>query len=81
MDLCVTSSDAEENILWRNDSTGGNHWLTLDLRGSCSNRSAVGTLVEVWTDLGETVLGPTADPPAGEGWFYLVRDTSPGACF
>jgi len=52
LDLCVTADAGEPTQLWRNDSIGGNHWLTLKLEGACSNRSAIGARVEVTTDLG-----------------------------
>ncbi|MHC4085402.1 MAG: CRTAC1 family protein [Planctomycetota bacterium] len=55
LDLCVTSGPSSETRLWRNDSNNTNNWLTLQLAGTCSNRSAIGARVEVTTDLTTTV--------------------------
>jgi len=52
IDLCVTADAGHPTQLWRNDSSTGNHWLTLELEGRCSNRSAIGARVVVKTDLG-----------------------------
>lgn len=51
VDLCVTGALSDETQLWRNDTSNGHHWITLDLRGTCSNRSAIGARVEVTTNL------------------------------
>jgi len=48
MDMFVTNS-GKPPYLWRNVETTGNHWLTLQLTGTKSNRDAVGTKVRVRT--------------------------------
>jgi hypothetical protein len=55
LDLVVTADGGEPNRLWRNDSTTGHHWLGLRLRGSRSNRSAIGARVVVTTGDGSYV--------------------------
>jgi hypothetical protein len=55
LDVIVTSGPTATTRLWRNDSTTGHHWLTLNLRGTVSNRSAIGARVEVQTPLRITV--------------------------
>ncbi len=55
LDLCVTADLPDSNRLWRNDTVNSNHWLTLRLTGTCSNRSAVGARIEVTTDIRTTV--------------------------
>jgi hypothetical protein len=55
LDVVVTSGATATTRLWRNDSTTGHHWLTLNLRGTVSNRSAIGARVEVQTPLLTTV--------------------------
>jgi len=45
-DLIVTQLDGPP-ILLRNDSSSGNHWLRLKLKGSRSNRDGLGARVEV----------------------------------
>jgi hypothetical protein len=67
LDLLVTSDIGELNQLWRNDTATSNHWLTLDLAGSQSNRSAVGARIEVTTDL-RTVVKEVSGG-AGRGSF------------
>jgi hypothetical protein len=49
LDLVVTADSGEPNRLWRNDSVTDHHWLGLRLRGSRSNRSAIGARVVVTT--------------------------------
>lgn len=51
--------------LYRNDNANGNHWLTLHLEGVASNRSAIGTRVEV-TANGNTQYHEIS---AGDGYF------------
>ncbi|MCH9651640.1 MAG: CRTAC1 family protein [Deltaproteobacteria bacterium] len=55
LDLCVTGGPDAETRLWRNDTVNDNHWITLDLQGSASNRSALGARIEVSTQLGTRV--------------------------
>jgi hypothetical protein len=52
LDLAVTADAGDPTRLWRNDTRTANSWLTLELDGSCSNRSAIGARIEVTTDLG-----------------------------
>ena len=63
LDLCVTGGPIDNTRLWRNDTTDGNHWITLDLVGVCSNRSAIGARIEVTTDVRTTVK----EVPGGAG--------------
>lgn len=46
IDIAVNHMDAPPALL-RNDTPGGNHWIRLTLRGTRSNRDAVGARVEV----------------------------------
>ncbi len=55
LDLCVTGGPGDETRLWRNDTVNGSGWITLELQGTASNRSAIGARVEVVTDLATTV--------------------------
>jgi len=55
LDLVVTADMNEPNRLWRNDSPTGHHWLGLRLRGTQSNRSAIGARVVVTTSEGSYV--------------------------
>lgn len=46
VDIVVTAlGDRAE--LWRNTSADGNHWLTVKLRGTKSNRDGIGTIVKI----------------------------------
>ena len=46
LDLYVANAYTPgENRLYRNDAASGNHWLTVGLVGTVSNRSAIGTRV------------------------------------
>jgi hypothetical protein len=55
LDLVVTADAGEPNRLWRNDSVTGHHWLGVHLRGTRSNRSAIGARVVVTTVDGSIV--------------------------
>ncbi len=55
LDLVVTADAGESTRLWRNDTASGNHWITLNLIGTVSNRSAIGARLEVATPLATTV--------------------------
>ena len=55
LDLVVTADMNEPNRLWRNDSTTSHHWVGLRLRGTKSNRSAIGARVVVTTSEGSYV--------------------------
>ncbi len=67
MDLMVTADINYPNQLWRNDTVSSNHWLTLNLMGTQSNRSAVGARIEVTTDV-RTVVKEVSGG-AGRGSF------------
>jgi len=55
VDLAVTGAAGDASHLFRNDAVNNNHWVTFDLTGSCSNRSAIGARVTVTTDQRTTV--------------------------
>jgi len=55
LDLVVTADMNQPSRLWRNDSPTGHHWLGLRLRGTQSNRSAIGARVVVTTSEGSYV--------------------------
>ena len=46
IDIVVNHKDAAPALL-RNDTKSDNHWIRLELRGTRSNRDAIGTRVEV----------------------------------
>lgn len=52
-DLLVTNSGGPAE-LFRNERAGGGHWLSLRLRGTRSNRSAIGARIQVVTDTTQT---------------------------
>ncbi len=41
-------------LILRNQGNSGNHWLTLNLVGSVSNRDAIGSKIRLVTDSGAT---------------------------
>lgn len=49
LDLFVakTYNENENNVLYRNDNSNGNHWILLNCLGTVSNRTAIGTKVRV----------------------------------
>ena len=55
LDLIITGGPTAVTRLWRNDTNSGNRGLTLKLRGTASNASAIGARVEVTTDRQITV--------------------------
>lgn len=54
MDVVVTSLNEKPRILMNNALTP-NHWILLDLRGTRSNRSAIGAAIKVTTASGRTL--------------------------
>jgi enediyne biosynthesis protein E4 len=56
IDVVIANLDAEPTIL-RNDGGNSNHWLTVSLRGTTSNRSGLGAIVTVVDDQGRTQSG------------------------
>ncbi len=57
--------------LLRNDQPSGNHWLRFSLRGTRSNRDAIGSIVEV--QVGAETLRRTVMPTRG----YLSQSELP----
>ena len=55
LDLAWTADAGQPTKLWRNDSVNTHRWLTLELIGVQSNRSAIGARIEVTTNLGTQV--------------------------
>jgi hypothetical protein len=53
IDIVVNEKDRPAAVL-RNDTPTKNHWIRLDLRGTRSNRDAIGTRIEV--DTGKTIV-------------------------
>lgn len=51
VDLALSGGPSADTRLWRNDTQTTAHSLTLNLRGTVSNRSAIGARVEVETGL------------------------------
>ena len=49
----VVSALGEPAELWRNVSSGANHWIVLDLRGTRSNRDGVGAVVRIGKQVNE----------------------------
>jgi len=41
------TGDLWENVFYRNDSSGDNHWLFVELEGTRSNRDGIGARVRV----------------------------------
>lgn len=56
VDIVIGNLDAEPTIL-RNDGGNANHWLTVSLRGTRSNRDGIGALVTVVNEDGRTRSG------------------------
>jgi hypothetical protein len=56
IDVVVANLDAEPAIL-RNDGGNANHWLTVSLRGTRSNRQGIGAIVSVFDEHGRIRSG------------------------
>lgn len=56
VDVVISNLDAEPAVL-RNDGGNANHWLTVSLRGTRSNRQGIGAVVNVVDELGRTRSG------------------------
>lgn len=59
--------DGELNLFYRNDGPTGN-WLTVDLEGTASNRSAIGARVEVTARVHGRVTRQVREIRSQEGW-------------
>lgn len=55
LDLLVTGATGFRTQLWRNDTPTNNHWITLKLEGTHSNRAAIRARIEVTTDIQTTM--------------------------
>src|SRR5579862_8628211 len=58
IDVVVTTNDSQAHIL-HNETSTGNHWLTLTLVGHKSNRDAIGAEVELLTAKGKQLATVT----------------------
>lgn len=56
VDIVIANLDAEPTLL-RNDGGNANHWLTVSLRGTRSNRHGIGAIVSVVDEHGRTQSG------------------------
>ena len=56
IDIVIANLDAEPTIL-RNDGGNANHWLTVSLRGTRSNRDGVGAVVRIVDEQGRSQSG------------------------
>ena len=54
--MVISNLDAEPTIL-RNDGGNANGWLTVQLRGTRSNRQGIGAIVSVVDELGRSWSG------------------------
>ena len=55
LDLYVATYEEGQNLLFRNDTGEGNHWLHVELEGELCNRTAVGATVRATTARGVQV--------------------------
>jgi hypothetical protein len=56
VDVVIANLDAEPTVL-RNDGDSSNHWLTVSLRGTRSNRQGIGAIVSVVDEHGRARSG------------------------
>jgi enediyne biosynthesis protein E4 len=56
VDIVILNLDGEPTLL-RNDGGNANHWLTVSLRGTRSNRNGIGAIVRVVDEGGRTQSG------------------------
>ena len=56
VDIVIANLDAEPTLL-RNDGGNANHWLTVSLRGTRSNRDGIGAIVSIVDEHGRTRSG------------------------
>ncbi len=65
IDLILTGGPTDDTRLWRNDSLTNHHWLTVRLRGTVSNRSAIGA--RAWVETQEGTVMREVSGGAGRG--------------
>jgi hypothetical protein len=80
LDAVVTTNDGPA-LVWMNETSNQNHWITLNLLGVKSNRDGIGARVKVVTELGEqfaTVTTASSYQSSGDKriHFGLGRATS-----
>jgi enediyne biosynthesis protein E4 len=56
LDIVIANLDAAPTVL-RNDGASANHWLTVALRGTRSNRDGIGAIVTIVDEYGRTQSG------------------------
>src|SRR5207247_296546 len=67
LDLFVTNLNGQNNFLYRNNGNS-NHWLTIQCAGRISNRSAVGTRLELTAEIAGTPVRQIREISAGSGY-------------
>lgn len=67
IDICLTGGAGFDTKLWRNDTLNNNNWVVLKLKGTLSNKSAIGARVEVTA--GASTLVKEVSGGAGRGSF------------
>ena len=84
LDLFIVNN-AGAPILYRNDTTNGNHWLRVKPRGRYSNRDGIGAVVTIMSSAGAPVQhreisGSGLDPKSAGSTppIEVLRDTAPG---
>jgi len=67
VDLFVTNLNGQNNFLYRNNGNS-NHWLTIQCEGRISNRSAIGTRIELTAEIAGALVRQIREVSAGSGY-------------
>src|SRR5262249_38215169 len=67
LDLFVSNFNGQNNLLNRNNGNS-NHWLTIQCEGRISNRSAIGTRLELTAEIGGAPTRQIREISAGNGY-------------
>jgi hypothetical protein len=67
LDLFVSNINGQNNLLYRNNGNS-NHWLTIQCEGKISNRSAIGTRLELTAEIAGTPVRQIREISAGGGY-------------
>lgn len=65
VDMILTGGPTDDTRMWRNDSITNNHWLTVRLLGTVSNRSAIGA--RAWIETANGTVMREVSGGAGRG--------------
>jgi FG-GAP-like repeat/ASPIC and UnbV len=47
-DIVVSNANDQKSVLWKNNTSNANNFIKLELKGTTSNKNAIGSRIDVW---------------------------------